>query len=593
MKEYQSTAGGRYIFNEDMQNLQELALSMTKLFESSNINFVISGCEITVIEENEECTVSISSGFAYINGKVVAVEAYNNIVSSVKKIWLTLNLDEGPVIMYADGGQHPQYIEYYGAIKVNFTPPSLPPDSYWDNVLFAIQDEDGNWEFPNIRTGFFKAHGLLNDDAIVDILQHDTIDLSTPKQFVIGGIPAQIRCSSVSTPYINERLTNEELSNGAVAILYNDELEDFLSGRFSLSELYLHSNCTFQWAMAMPNETRGDFVSNPFSVRTSELADGETASLHLKSDVIDNIRAARGNGEIGLYLWCNAGTFDNLSVCKSYPEILYFGKCNNDRPERVYRYCKDLTKGENIYVFQGSAQWNSLSSEEKALWKPTIDNGEINSTKLANGAVTTGKLANGAVTADKLAADALICNISSYMTIGVSILPMGKIYMYDAYPLEVRTCRVEADQLPALVLAWYRGDESDLTSSYPNPYILFVYTMAEGTYDFVYEGSYTWDNAPAKYKSIYAIGVLDGSITLAKLAETTKSAFWKRPFIYDQDNVRLSGSKLNFERVRGPLTIEPVSGEEDVYVLKILAPTLTQFDSLVSRVEALENANNS
>jgi hypothetical protein len=593
MKEYQSTTGGRYIFNEDMQNLQELALSMTKLFESGNMNFVISGCDITVTEENDECTISISNGFAYINDKIVEVEAYSNTVSSIRKIWIKLNTKNGPDIMYADGSQHHQYVEYYGKITVNFTPPSLPPASFWDNILSAIQDNDGNWAFPNVTTGFFKAHGLLNSDVIIDILQNNTIDLSTPKQFVIGGIPAQIRSSSNLNQYINDRLTDGEIENGAVAILYNNELEDFLSGKFSLENVYLHSNCTFQWAMAMPNETKGSNVSDVFTVRTSDLEDGETASFVLDSDIVDNIRAAMGNGEIGLYLWILSGSIDIASVCKSYPETLYFGKCKNDRPERVYRYCKDLTQENNIYVFLNSAQWNSLSSEEKALWKPTIDNGEINSSKLANGAVTNNKLANGAVTAEKLAADALICNISSYMNVGVSILPMGKIYMYGVYPLEARACRVEADQLPALVLAWYRGEEDDPTSSYPNPYMLFVYTMADDSNDFVYEGSYTWNNAPAKYKSIYTIGIQDGSITLAKLADTTKEAFWKRPLIYDQDNVRLSNVRLNLERLRGPLSIESVAGEEDVYVLRITAPTLLQFNNLVDRVTALENANNS
>jgi hypothetical protein len=179
------------------------------------------------------------------------------------------------------------------------------------------------------------------------------------------------------------------------------------------------------------------------------------------------------------------------------------------------------------------------------------------------------------------------------MNIGESILPMGKIYMYGVYPLEVRTCRVEADELPALVLAWYRGDEDDPGSSYPNPERLFVYLMAEGSYDFVYEGAYSWDNAPAKYKSIYTIGVQDGSVTLAKLADATKAAFWKRPLIYDQDNVRLSNVRLNLERLRGPLSIEAVAGEEDMYVLRITAPTLLQFNNLVDRVTALENANNS
>ncbi len=48
MKEYRSRNSGRYIFNEDMHNLQDLALSPTEMFKDCGLDFVISGCKITV-----------------------------------------------------------------------------------------------------------------------------------------------------------------------------------------------------------------------------------------------------------------------------------------------------------------------------------------------------------------------------------------------------------------------------------------------------------------------------------------------------------------------------------------------------------------
>ena len=45
MKEYIAKTGGRYTYNDDLLNLQELARSMTSIFEGCS-NFIISGCEV-------------------------------------------------------------------------------------------------------------------------------------------------------------------------------------------------------------------------------------------------------------------------------------------------------------------------------------------------------------------------------------------------------------------------------------------------------------------------------------------------------------------------------------------------------------------
>ncbi len=61
MKEYIADTGGRYTYVDDILNLQELALSMTAIFNACE-DFIISGCEIT--------GNAISSGYVWINGKV-------------------------------------------------------------------------------------------------------------------------------------------------------------------------------------------------------------------------------------------------------------------------------------------------------------------------------------------------------------------------------------------------------------------------------------------------------------------------------------------------------------------------------------------
>lgn len=61
MKEYIAETGGRYTYSDDILNLQELALSMTSIFDACS-NFIISGCEVSGSE--------ISPGYVWIDGKV-------------------------------------------------------------------------------------------------------------------------------------------------------------------------------------------------------------------------------------------------------------------------------------------------------------------------------------------------------------------------------------------------------------------------------------------------------------------------------------------------------------------------------------------
>lgn len=61
MKEYIAKTGGRYTYNDDLLNLQELAMSMTAIFDGCS-NFIISGC--TAAEGR------ISPGYVWIGGRV-------------------------------------------------------------------------------------------------------------------------------------------------------------------------------------------------------------------------------------------------------------------------------------------------------------------------------------------------------------------------------------------------------------------------------------------------------------------------------------------------------------------------------------------
>lgn len=70
MKEFEASTGGRNVYVEDVQNLQDLALAFSSIFDGCD-NFVISGCDIT--------DSAISAGYVYINGKIRKFAGASNI----------------------------------------------------------------------------------------------------------------------------------------------------------------------------------------------------------------------------------------------------------------------------------------------------------------------------------------------------------------------------------------------------------------------------------------------------------------------------------------------------------------------------------
>lgn len=142
MKEFQSTTGGRHVYNTDFKNLQELALAMQEIFRACGGNFVISGCEVTT-----GTTVSVSSGYVYIDGRVRKVDAADSLTTS--NLYIVATQRNGDTIPYADGNNANQYIEYYAETK-NTTSVSGSYIAY-NSTLKA---------FPNLATVFFNYYSV-------------------------------------------------------------------------------------------------------------------------------------------------------------------------------------------------------------------------------------------------------------------------------------------------------------------------------------------------------------------------------------------------------------------------------------------------
>lgn len=154
MKEFQSTIGGRHAYNSDFKNLQELALAMQEVFRECGGNFVISGCKVS-----SGSTVSVSEGYVYINNKVCKVAAASNLQTS--NLCIIPKEKNGDTIIYADGNDGVQYIDYY-AEAVNTTSPG-PSYIAFDNTTK---------EFANLSTVFFNYYAVCKraDNQSIDKL---------------------------------------------------------------------------------------------------------------------------------------------------------------------------------------------------------------------------------------------------------------------------------------------------------------------------------------------------------------------------------------------------------------------------------------
>lgn len=154
MKEFQSTQGGRHVYNTDFKNLQELALAMQEIFRACGGNFVISGCKVT-----DGTTLSVAAGYVYIDGKVRAVKAASGL--SASNLYIVAAQKNGDSIPYADGGNSNQYIEYYATVQ-NATSTSAA------NIAYNSTTKS----FPNLATVFFNYYAVCKkaDNQSIDSL---------------------------------------------------------------------------------------------------------------------------------------------------------------------------------------------------------------------------------------------------------------------------------------------------------------------------------------------------------------------------------------------------------------------------------------
>jgi hypothetical protein len=149
MKEFVSQTGGRYTYVDDLMNLQDLALSLSSIFDECD-NFIISGCKV---DGN-----TLSAGYVYLNGKVRYCTGLTGIGKWPVYIYEANSVDKVP---YADSGSKVGR-HIYGCVAATSVPGSV--DVLTGKVPQSIAVNSTGAAL-RLKDAFFARHALLTDGS--------------------------------------------------------------------------------------------------------------------------------------------------------------------------------------------------------------------------------------------------------------------------------------------------------------------------------------------------------------------------------------------------------------------------------------------
>lgn len=166
MKEFNSTTGGRYVYADDIFNLQNIGLALESLFDECP-NFIISGCVVS--------RTSVSDGYVYINGKVRRFNGASGIGSWPVYIFESNNVES---VDYADKQSKIGRVDYGCAIGVSV--PSSNDPVTGNSPQYIRLDSDG--KATRIADAFFGSYCLLLQSSRAQLVQGG-VSFSGPVEF--------------------------------------------------------------------------------------------------------------------------------------------------------------------------------------------------------------------------------------------------------------------------------------------------------------------------------------------------------------------------------------------------------------------------
>ena len=350
MKEYQSKTGGRYIFNEDIHYLQDLALSMTEIFKDSGLDFVISGCKITI---TGNYSVKIDPGYVFLDGKVRYVSGINVNVGNIASIGIYAKNSDGPSVVYADGSTHRQYTEYSAVIKVN--------DNNADGAASIMAVGAGSaWKFPDLRYAWFRHYAITKDEGgVVDVI----------KMLANGG---QISGASGNTDDFRHSYINSQTGVPADTVINGVSINDI--PMFTYNDLLLVNKMLLQNLFvkntAYINEL---YVNNAHIPNTVRVLKSAKMLANDGTTTISTLVAYVTNFELIISGSCNAEHFGNdmwLYLPDSIKTIVnsrspIIGTTHNSTESDTVLYANETFKGiayTNNSGNNGALSWTALTN---------------------------------------------------------------------------------------------------------------------------------------------------------------------------------------------------------------------------------------
>ena len=213
MKELVSQTGGRYLFFEDIQDLQDSALKSALSLYSGKGDFVISGCDV---EDN-----TVHAGFVFLEGKVRAVPETSNLSFPVY-IVAKNTTEQG---MYLDSANEQDTAIDYGVefsrtntngIKILQTGPEVSAgDVLFDSMILPV----------GLFTEMVSIEGQLKFSDIILQKSGDVLGvtggMSTPKASIPAITGTSVVLGTDKNGYVRVAETVTGSTEDGLKVLYN------------------------------------------------------------------------------------------------------------------------------------------------------------------------------------------------------------------------------------------------------------------------------------------------------------------------------------------------------------------------------------